>query len=194
MNITSLKKAFLKFIKKCPECEGLFSECLVCQNKKAKIKVRNTKFSIKEFKKDADKELLECFRTAQSIDLMLQENMERNKSNFDIGNKILSSYKDNNIQLDLFKGAYKINEGFINHNMMANSDFLKDSKSLAKRIKDLPNKVNDDDLMLYLMYEEDLKLLIARKNESIKRLKEMLESIGDNLRKNIEFLREYEKH
>lgn len=36
MNITSLKKALLKFIKKCPECEGLFKECLVCQNKKQK--------------------------------------------------------------------------------------------------------------------------------------------------------------
>ena len=196
MNITSLKKTFLNFIKKmikCPECEGLFKECLVCQNKKTKIKVKNTKFSIKSFKDDADKELSKCFHTAQYIDKILQENIERNKSNFDIGNKIFSSYKDNDIQLDLFKGAYKLNEEFINHNVMANSDFLKDSKSLAKRVKELPNKVNNDDFMLYLMYKEDLKLLIARKNESIKRLEEMLKSIGDNLRKNVFLLKEYEK-
>ena len=72
-----------------------------------------------------------------------------------------------------------------NSNWKNNSDFLKDSKSLAKRVKELPNKVNNDDFMLYLMYKEDLKLLIARKNESIKRLEEMLKSIGYNLRKNV---------
>lgn len=193
MNITSLKKALLKFIKKCPECEGLFSECLVCKNKKVRIKIKKTKFSTKDFKKDADKELLECFRTAQSIDLILQENMERNKSQFEIGNKMLSSYGANNIQVDLFNGTYNINEKFINHNMICNSDFLKECKSLAKSIKTLPNEVNDQDFMLYLSYNENLNLLINKRKESVKRLEEMLKSIGDNLRKNIEFLREYEK-
>lgn len=193
MNITSLKKAFLKFIKKCPECEGLFSECLVCKNKKAKIKVKNTKFSTKEFKRDADKELLECFRTAQSIDLILQENMERNKSKFEIGNKMLSSYGANNIQVDLFKDTYDINEKFINHNMIYNYDLLKECKILAKNIKTLPSEVNDQDFMLYLSYKENLDLLINKRKQSVKQLEEMLKSIGDNLRKNIEFLRECEK-
>jgi len=193
MNITSLKKAFLKFIKKCPECEGLFSECLVCQNKKSKIKVKDEKFSTKSFKKDADKELLECFRIAQSIDLMLQENMERNKSHFEIGYKILSSSECNDIQIDLFKGTYDINEKFINHNMMCNSDFLKECKFLAKSIKALPNKVNDYDFSLYLIHKKNLDLLIDKRKESIKMLEEMLKSIGDNLRKNIDLLKEYEK-
>lgn len=188
MNITSLKKAFLKFIKKCPECEGLFSECLVCKNKKAKIKVKNTKFPTKEFKKDADEKLLECFRTAQSIDLILQENMERNKNQFEIGNKMLSSYGANNVQVDLFRSTYEINEKFINHNMTYNYDFLKECKSLAKSIKTLPNEVNNQDIMLYISYNENLDLLINKRKESEKRLEEMLKNAGDNLRKNIEFL------